>query len=307
MVAEAETALTGQSMGFMEKNHFLLRRLHSLTGIVPIGMFLIAHLVTNSSIVWGVINKRGAIGVEYRPEEEGFARRVGTTHHEVGFINEMPFLILIEIGLWSAIAFHSILGFYYARSGKSNLQRYAFQDNWRYSLQRWSGYIGFLFVLYHVGTLRWGWTFLTPGGTEWSHHYAVSTTAAILRGTPWDDPVGISLGGVLVSLFYMLGVTMLVFHFANGLWTAAITWGVTVTQRAQRQWGLACAGLGAGLMLAGWSSVIGFMVTDVDLARQVEVQLLEKKGLAEYAADQAKTEQTDSDDEQTSDSDEGSN
>lgn len=307
MVAMAEAASSGQSKGFMEQHHFLLRRLHSLTGIVPIGLFLVAHLVTNSSILWGVINKRGTSGVEYRPDEEGFVRRVGTFVHEVWFINEAPFLILIEIGLWSAIAFHSVLGFYYATSGKSNLQRYAFQDNWRYSLQRWSGYLGFLFVFYHVATLRWQWTFLIPGGTEWNHYHAASTTAAVLRGTAWDDPAGIQIGGILVSLFYMLGVTMLVFHFANGLWTAAITWGVTVTEKAQKQWGYACAGIGAALMVAGWSSVIGFLVTDVDLARQVETQMLDKAGMTEYVEDKyGKTEDNGSSDE-TIEASEGSN
>ena len=43
---------------FMNKHHFLLRRLHSLTGIVPIGLFLIGHLTTNSTIIWGAINGR---------------------------------------------------------------------------------------------------------------------------------------------------------------------------------------------------------------------------------------------------------
>ena len=38
--------------GFLDKHYFLLRRLHSLTGIVPIGIFLLAHLTTNSSPVW---------------------------------------------------------------------------------------------------------------------------------------------------------------------------------------------------------------------------------------------------------------
>ena len=69
---------------------------------------------------------------------------------------------------------------------------------------------------------------------------------------------GFTTSGLVVSLFYMLGVTLLVFHFANGLWTAAITWGVTITEKAQKRWGVVCAGLGAAMMLAGWSAVIGF-------------------------------------------------
>ena len=43
---------------FLDRHYFLIRRLHSLTGVAPIGVFLIPHLTTNSSIVWGnVLNK----------------------------------------------------------------------------------------------------------------------------------------------------------------------------------------------------------------------------------------------------------
>ncbi len=245
----------------MERHHFLLRRLHSLTGIVPIGLFLVMHLTTNSTILWGAFNTR--------IDGEGFDRRVGTFQKEVEFINELPLLLLIEITLWGAIAFHSVLGVYYATSGKGNTGAYRYQSNLRYSLQRWTGYLGFLFIVYHIATLRWGWSFLVPGGTEWSHHFAASTLAAALRGG--DE--GFTALGVAVSLFYFLGVTALVFHFANGLWTAAITWGLTVTVTAQKRWGYACTAIGAGLMVAGWASVVGFAALDPAEARQVEMSL----------------------------------
>ena len=70
---------------------------------------------------------------------------------------------LIEIfGLWLPIAFHSLLGVAYAVGGKPNATKYAYKANRRYVLQRVSGYIGFVFIFYHVATLRWGWTFLVP-------------------------------------------------------------------------------------------------------------------------------------------------
>jgi succinate dehydrogenase / fumarate reductase cytochrome b subunit len=246
----------------MDRHYFLLRRLHSLTGIVPIGVFLINHLLTNSSVLWG--------SFAIKENVEGGWREGGVAYFwkEVKWINEqIPHLLLIEMALWGAIAFHSILGVYYALQGKSNTGRYAYQSNWRYTLQRVSGYIGIFFILYHVGTLRWGWTFLVPGGTQWSHHYASSTLAAALRG----GMEGITVAGFLVSLFYLVSVSLLVFHFANGLWTAAITWGLTVTQQAQKRWGYACLGLGAAMMLMGWGSVIGYASLN-----PAEVQRLEK-------------------------------
>lgn len=245
---------------FMQKHYFLLRRLHSLTGVVPIGVFLIVHLVTNSSIVWGQLTGHG----------EGHGG-VQTFQHEVNFIHSLPALFLIEIfGLWLPIAFHSILGVYYATTARPNNKDYPYQDNWRYTLQRISGYVGVFFIFYHVATLRWGWTFLVPGGAQWTSEYAASTLAMALRGHESD----LTFAGLMVAAFYMVGVSLLVFHMANGLWTAAITWGVTVSAAAQRRWGQICFLLGAGLMLAAWSAVIGFMTLDPAEARDVESRML---------------------------------
>ncbi|MEM7756086.1 MAG: hypothetical protein AAF297_10675 [Planctomycetota bacterium] len=255
-------------------------------------MFLVVHLVTNSSLAWGRFGLRGQ-GDGLSVAEGG----VKYFQHEVSWINnEVPHLILIEITLWVSIAFHSILGFYYAKSGKRNTERYAYQDNWRYTLQRWSGYIGILFIFYHVATLRWGWTFLIPEGTKWSHNFSASTLAAALQGSP----EGWTIWGVLVSALYLIGITLLVFHFANGLWTAAITWGLTITEQAQKRWGYACAGLGAALMVAGWSSLGATLILDYDEAHQVEKKMfvedygedayreyLEKKGIPAGEVDEA--------------------
>lgn len=244
--------------GFFETNYYLLRRLHSLTGIVPIGLFLISHMLTNSSIVWGMLDSG--------KKELGHGG-VATFQHEVNFIHSLPFLLIIEVcGLWLPIAFHSLLGWYFATTGSTNTDRYAYQGNWRYRVQRISGYIGVFFIFYHVATLRWGWTFLTPGNTAWSGEFAASTMAQILRG----GAEGISVAGIVVSVAYLIGVSLLVFHFANGLWTAAITWGLTVSKKSQERWGYVCTGLGAGLMLMAWAAVIGFVLLDPAKAREVE-------------------------------------
>lgn len=247
----------------MQRHHFLLRRLHSLTGVMPIGLFLFSHLTTNSSVVWGMLN-----GAKY----EGHHPGVGTFQHEVNFIHSIPFLLLIEIfGLWLPIAFHSILGVYYATTGKANNAAYKHQANWRYTLQRVSGYVGVLYIFYHVATLRWGWTFLVPGGTRWEAEYAASTLAAALQGST----EGVTGAGVIVAIFYMVGVSLLVFHLANGLWTAAITWGVTLTQQSMRRWGYVCTLIGVALMGAAWSAVIGFMTLDYNAARATEQAMLD--------------------------------
>jgi len=256
-----------ETEGFLQRHHFLLRRLHSLSGVLPIGAFMLFHLTTNASIVWGRFT--GHAG------HTGVGAGVGTFQHEVNFIHSMPALILIEIfGLWLPIGFHAVLGVIYAMSGKPNVGSYAYRANQRYLLQRVSGYLGFAFIFYHVATLRWGWTFLVPGGTEWTSEYAASTLAASLRG----GLEGFHLSGFVVSACYMVGVSLLVFHLANGLWTAAITWGLTITEQAQKRWGQVCAVLGVVLMAAAWSAVIGFATLTPATARQVEVRMIGERG-----------------------------
>lgn len=246
--------------GFLDRHDFLLRRLHSLTGIVPIGVFLISHLLTNSSVVWGSLDSR-------HREHAGPGGNGGVAAfvHEVDFIHSIPFLLIIEITLWVALGFHSLYGLYIATTGRSNVARYGWWDNWRYNLQRISGYVGIVFILYHIATLRWGWTWLIPGGTAWSAEYAASTMALALRGGE-----EFTTAGLVVSAGYLIGVTLLVFHFANGLWTAAITWGVTISAASQRRWAWACGAVGVGMLLMGWTAVLGFAMLNPEAARRIE-------------------------------------
>src|SRR5438128_1624995 len=38
---------------FLERHEFLLRRLHSLSGLVPVGAYMVIHLLTNASVLDG--------------------------------------------------------------------------------------------------------------------------------------------------------------------------------------------------------------------------------------------------------------
>lgn len=237
--------------GFFERHYFLLRRLHSLSGIFPIGLFLLPHLTTNSSIVWGSwLNQanHGHAGIE-------------TFQHEVEFIHNLPALILIEWGfLFLPLIFHAVLGMYFASTGKTNVERYPYQKNWRYTLQRASGYVGVIFIVMHIVSLRFQYSFggLMPA---FELHAASSSTAQHFQNGAW---------GAFASVFYLVCVLGLVFHFANGLWTAGITWGLTVSVQAQKRWGYICASLGFGLAGATIMAVLGFSMLDIQDAQLVE-------------------------------------
>ena len=235
------------------KHHFLLRRLHSLTGIVPVGLFTIGHLFTNAQMIWG-------------QDEQGHS----TFQHEVDFIHNLPFLLFIEIGIWSALAFHAGLGLFYTFSGKSNLANYSYGDNIRYTLQRATGLIALVFVFFHIATLRWRWDFMgiwdTPFYGKGYQVPGLEERAASLADAPLSIPLtAYALQySMWVALLYLVGVVAIVFHWSNGLWTAAISWGLTISVSSMRKWGYACIGLFVALMVFFVAAYVGSLKFDFD-------------------------------------------
>ncbi len=226
---------------FLDRHHFLLRRLHSLTGIVPIGAFLMFHLFTNMQMAFD------------------------TFQHEVEWIHSLPALLFLEIfGLWLPIAFHAGLGIVYTVSGKSNVRHYRYWDNWRYTLQRVTGILALIFIFFHVATLRWGWPVLGEYTPFFAHGLPVDGGDGLVPLSTASTVIAIQ-AGVIVGLLYIIGVVSSVYHFANGLWTAAITWGLTITEQAQRRWGYVCIVLFLGLMaFAAIALVYAFTYTPTE-------------------------------------------
>jgi len=119
--------------GFLDRHHFLLRRLHSLSGIIPVGAFLINHLLANSTAFLG---------------QKHF-------DHHIGIIHDLPWLVVIEfVFIFIPIAFHAIYGILIAWQGKLNQNQYPYMDNWRYTLQRITAYITIVFILVHLAHFR---------------------------------------------------------------------------------------------------------------------------------------------------------
>lgn len=227
-----------ESATFFGKHHFLIRRLHSLSGLIPIGVFLFFHLSTNASVL-------------LQPGGQEYQRSVERIH-ALG-----PLVVPVEIvGIFIPLLFHSLLGFVILFSGQSNAQQYAYGANVRYTLQRITGVIAFVFIAYHVWQLHWlGGPF--GGGRfavfdESGAPAAATTTAAALQAAWWIAPV------------YAVGILAAVYHLANGIWTALITWGITIRPRSQRGAGYVCAAFGVVLSLIGLGALRGFRTFKVE-------------------------------------------
>ena len=111
-----------------DRNHFVLKRLHSLSGVVPTAGFVAFHLFENSHSVAG---------------PEAF-------NSLTAFLRSQPYLYFLEMGLMLPIFFHAFFGMYLVFKGKSNVLQYSTRANWSYTLQRITGVGLFAFILMHL-------------------------------------------------------------------------------------------------------------------------------------------------------------
>lgn len=229
------TIVPSASGTFSETHHFLIRRLHSLLGLVPLGVFLVLHLLVNSSINFG--------GAEFQTQVDRI--------HALG-----PFLVPVEIvGIFLPLLFHGLLGVQIWLSGQPNLAACRYGGNYRYVLQRVTGGITLVFIVYHLWHMHWLGAGLGGGRFDPQAPNAAITAARAINET---------LFGIPAVAIYGIGVLSTVYHLANGIWTSLITWGVTVGPSSQRVAGYVCAVFGIALGLVGLSAVRGFGVYNED-------------------------------------------
>ncbi len=221
------------------RHEFVVRRLHSLLGLVPLGGFLAFHLATNAAVIDG---------------PETFQRRADQIH-----VLGPTTLFVLEWGvIFLPILFHGLVGLAIITRGKRSLLGYPYRENFRYTLERATGVIAFLFILWHVfhmhGWIRAEWwaEMIRPwGGAQFDTHRAPETAAAAIQSS-W-----------LVTAAYFVGTLALVYHFANGIWTAGITWGVWTSPHAQRWANLPCLMIGIALALVGVGAILSMLAVPV--------------------------------------------
>ncbi|WP_088226678.1 succinate dehydrogenase cytochrome b558 subunit [Desulfosporosinus sp. FKB] len=167
--------------------HFLIRRVHSLLGLVPIGLFLTFHMILN-------LSARGG--------PEMYDKVIGT-------MRNFPGIIVVElIVIFIPILVHAIYGAWVVYTSQSNVLDYKYARNWFYIIQRISGIYTIIFIITHVYLLRFG----------------EASFAALQHFV--SNPYGL--------IFYALGVLLAIFHFVNGLWAFAITWGIAIGPHSQK-------------------------------------------------------------------------
>jgi succinate dehydrogenase / fumarate reductase cytochrome b subunit len=177
-----------------DQRHFYLRRLHSLSGVIPVGVFLVQHMYSNALSLWGP----------------------GIYDEHVHFLIYQPLVLVLEIFVVALpLAFHAALGVWFMSESRFNPQRYAYARNWTYTLQRVTAWITLVYVCAHVYQTRFSFS-------AEQKHAMYSSMQALFEANP-----------VWLMLVYAVGAIAASFHLCNGLWTFCIVWGITVTKSAQ--------------------------------------------------------------------------
>ena len=205
---------------------FVLRKLHQLTGIVPLGIFVLEHFYTNSKALTGAADFNNA----------------------VRDLQSIPYILFVEIGgIFLPLMYHAIYGMFMLKEMRANNLSYPYPRNWFYTIQRITGVILFFFILFHVLNFRFG---LIPGLNEKSVAHFPNQAFDIVSNE-------FALWPIL--LVYTIGITATVWHLANGIWLFMVDWGIIIGERAQRLLGYACIGFGVFLLAVGLNAMIAFI------------------------------------------------
>lgn len=211
----------------LHKENYFLHKLHSLTGIVPVGFYMVQHLTLNSFSLAGPKQFDGVIG----------------------FFESLPKHILLgaEILLiWLPLLFHAVYGLFIHNRSEQNYvgTRYRWSQNRMYTLQRWTGILIFFFLVYHIAT--------TTGAKY------IQGSADVISYAAWRTKLT-SLYGLWLAV-YMIGVAASSYHLAYGIWNFCIRWGISISDQAQNRLQRFSFGFFVVMTLLGWGALAGFLI-----------------------------------------------
>jgi len=199
---------------------FVWRKLHSLLGVIPIGAFLLEHLLSNFDALKGPI----AYG------------------EQVKFLNSLPLVRVLEwTFIFLPLLYHGLYGVYIWIRGQANLVYYPWSGNWLYNAQRYTGLIAFAYIIQHVLRQR----FLGISLPE--HPGAAFAKVQHELANPWMLAV------------YIIAMIAVCWHFSYGVWLFAAKWGITPGETARRRFGWVCVAGGVLLCLMGLASIWAFV------------------------------------------------
>ena len=210
------------------RESFFWHKLHSLTGIVPVGFYMVQHLTLNSFSLAGQEKFDGLI--EF-------------------FMSVPPHLLLgMEVGfIWLPLLFHAVYGVFIAARADQNyhMKAYRYRENRYFLFQRLSGLVAFVFLAVHI----YSTTVMAKFGPQGEE---------VLKYAAWSERL-FSGGTYWVLIFYLIGVAACTYHLSYGIWNFCIRWGITVSEKAQNAMAKFATVTFIVLTLLGYSALYGFL------------------------------------------------
>lgn len=202
------------------------RRLMSLSGVVPLGFFLLAHTWANASALRG---------------QDAYVRTVDALEH-------VPLIVVVEIALvWVPLAYHVIYGLWMMRAGITEPSPYSR----RLAItNRVAAVVALAFIVWHV----WEYRVAAARGLDPRAFYA--TLAWRLSSTWHAFPVR--------AVLYLFGLAATVFHFALGAWSYGVTSGFLASKREKRRAAIGAIALGSLLFVFSSATVVS-LATGLEL------------------------------------------
>jgi succinate dehydrogenase / fumarate reductase cytochrome b subunit len=178
----------------------LLRRVFTLSGVVPLGAFLVIHLATNTRALAG---------------EAAFLRTVND-------YSRVPGLTLFEVlFVFAPLLFHTGFGLWLVVARRPLTEPTPYPPTVRVAV-RVTGVLAVAFLAMHLPELRLRSPGVRPGG-------------ALLLSVLGADLSSLSYGIPWRGVAYLLGSGCVCFHFAAGLWGFFASRRSGGSQRARRR------------------------------------------------------------------------
>lgn len=212
----------------LTRENYILHRIHSLTGVVPVGYYMVQHLALNSFSIGGPEKFNGVI--EFF---EGIPKHV--------------LLAMEVIAIWIPLLFHAVYGLVIISRAENNYftTKYKWSQNRMFFLQRLSGIVIFAFLVYHSSST--------------TIYKYVTGDVERLKYAAWQE----MFHNPIWVLIYALGILASSYHLGYGLWNFCIRWGITVNEAAQIKVQKLSAVVAVALTLLGWGVIAGFLMHPV--------------------------------------------
>ena len=189
---------------------------------------MVVHLLTNASVLAGAPT---------------FQKNVDTIH-SLG-----PVLPLVEwTFIFLPIIFHTLYGLWITATGQVNIDKYRYTKNIFYTLQRVSAIIIIFFMVFHVFGMKGLFGTNFGRALVFEPLDATASTARHVNAAFW-----------VWGFIYPVGVLASCYHLANGFWSAAITWGLTVSKKSQQRFGIVCTFIFLFTLACGMTALVALV------------------------------------------------